>query len=80
MNFKIILLFVFLLSSFGASALIIAGQYLYKENYIKSGFRQIFYNSTVDEFPVHPVGKKFLFWGQILAAIAIVCLVVLFVF
>ena len=79
MSVKIILIFLALLSGLGASTLIIIGQYLYKEKHIKSGFRQGFYNSTVDDYPEHPVGKKFLFWGQILAGITIICLILFFI-
>lgn len=77
MPVKIILFLLMALFVLGAVALILAGQYLYKEKNIKSGLRQAFYNSSVTEYPANQAGKRLLFWGQISAVIAIILFFIL---
>ncbi len=59
-------------------ALIRGGQYLHKEKYFKSGLREGLHNTTIDQYPEHKEGKKLLLIGQILIAIDIGGIIILY--
>jgi uncharacterized membrane protein YjgN (DUF898 family) len=59
-------------------ALIRGGQYLHKEKFFKSGLREGLHNTTIDQYPVHREGKKLLIIGQILIAIDLIAIIVIF--
>ena len=59
-------------------ALIRGGQYLHKEKFFKSGLREGLHNTTIDEYPVHKEGKKLLIIGQILIAIDLFAIMILY--
>lgn len=61
-------------------ALIRGGQYLHKERFFKSGLREGLHNTTIDAYPEHKEGKKLLIIGQILIALDIVAIVMLYLF
>jgi uncharacterized membrane protein YjgN (DUF898 family) len=61
-------------------ALIRGGQYLHKERFFKTGLREGLHNTTIDHYPVNKEGRKLLLIGQILIAIDIVALIMLFFF
>lgn len=59
-------------------ALIRGGQYLHKEKFFKSGLREGLHNTTIDQYPVHREGKKLLIIGQILIAIDLIAIIVIY--
>jgi hypothetical protein len=61
-------------------ALIRGGQYLHKEKFFKSGLREGLHNTTIDAYPVHKEGKKLLLFGQLLIAIDIFAIIILYIF
>jgi ATP/ADP translocase len=61
-------------------ALIRAGQYLHKEKYFKTGLREGLHNTTIDHYPVHKEGKRLLLIGQILIAIDLAAMTLLYLF
>jgi len=73
----IILICVVVLIGF---ALIRGGQYLHKENFFKTGLREGLHNTTIDDYPVHEEGRKLLLIGQILIAIDLLALIMLYHF
>jgi hypothetical protein len=61
-------------------ALIRGGQYLHKEKNFKTRLREGLHNTTIDEYPVHKQGRRFLIIGQILVAIGILAAVSMYYF
>lgn len=61
-------------------ALIRGGQYLHKEKFFKTGLREGLHNTTIDDYPVHEEGRKLLLIGQILIAIDLLVLLMLYLF
>ena len=59
-------------------ALIRGGQYLHKEKFFKSGLREGLHNTTIDHYPVHKEGKRLLLIGQVLIAIDLAAIVLLY--
>ena len=59
-------------------ALIRGGQYLHKEKFFKSGLREGLHNTTIDQYPEHRQGKRLLLIGQILIAIDIRGIIILY--
>ena len=59
-------------------ALIRGGQYLHKEKFFKSGLREGLHNTTIDHYPVHREGKRLLLIGQVLIAIDLAAVVLLY--
>jgi hypothetical protein len=59
-------------------ALIRGGQYLHKEKFFKTGLREGLHNTTIDKYPVHKGGKKLLIIGQILIAIDLLAILILY--
>jgi hypothetical protein len=59
-------------------ALIRGGQYLHKEKFFKSGLREGLHNTTIDQYPVHKEGRRLLVIGQILVAIDLFALIILY--
>lgn len=61
-------------------ALIRGGQYLHKEKFFKTGLREGLHNTTIDDYPVHEEGRKLLLIGQVLVAIDLFVLLMLYLF
>jgi hypothetical protein len=61
-------------------ALIRGGQYLHKEKFFKSGLREGLHNTTIDAYPKHREGRKLLFIGQILIALDLLAIIILYLF
>jgi uncharacterized membrane protein YjgN (DUF898 family) len=59
-------------------ALIRGGQYLHKEKFFKSGLREGLHNTTIDAYPEHREGKKLLVLGQILIALDLLAIIILY--
>ena len=75
---KMILIIAMVLMAVIGFALIRGGQYLHKEKFFKSGLREGLHNTTIDDYPVHEEGKKLLTIGQILIAIDLFAIILLF--
>ena len=66
-----IMLIIILLLGVVGSTLIYAGQYLYKEKFIKSGLREGLHNTSISDYPENKDAKKLLNAGQICIGIDI---------
>lgn len=75
---KIILILLISVIAVIGFALIRGGQYLHKEKYFKSGLREGLHNTTIDAYPVHKEGKKLLIIGQILIALDLMAIIILY--
>jgi hypothetical protein len=80
MLIKIISILVMCFLAVIGFALIRGGQYLHKEKFFKSGLREGLHNTTIDQYPENKQGKKLLFIGQILIAIDICGIIILYFF
>ena len=73
----ILILFISFLAVIGF-ALIRGGQYLHKEKFFKSGLREGLHITTIDAYPKHKEGRKLLMIGQILIAIDLISILILY--
>ena len=77
---KIVLILIVSLIAVLGFALIRGGQYLHKEKFFKSGLREGLHNTTIDAYPVHKEGRKLLVIGQILIALDLLAIIMLYLF
>ena len=77
---KIITIIVISFVALIGFALIRGGQYLHKEKFFKTGLREGLHNTTIDEYPVHKEGRKLLIVGQLLIAIDLLAILILYYF
>lgn len=75
---KIIIIVVISFVALIGFALIRGGQYLHKEKFFKTGLREGLHNTTIDDYPVHEEGRKLLIIGQILIAIDLSAILMLY--
>ena len=75
---KIISIFMASLLAVIGFALIRGGQYLHKEKFFKSGLREGLHNTTIDAYPEHKEGRKLLVIGQILIALDLLAIIILY--
>jgi hypothetical protein len=80
MLFKVITIIVICVVALIGFALIRGGQYLHKEKFFKTGLREGLHNTTIDDYPVHEGGRKLLLIGQILIAIDLLAMILLYYF
>ena len=78
MLIKIILIIILSFLALIGFALIRGGQYLHKEKFFKTGLREGLHNTTIDQYPVHKEGKRLLLIGQILIAVDIFAIAMLY--
>jgi uncharacterized membrane protein YjgN (DUF898 family) len=80
MLIKIITIIILSVVALIGFALIRGGQYLHKEKFFKTGLREGLHNTTIDDYPVHKEGRKLLTIGQILIAIDLLAMLILYYF
>jgi hypothetical protein len=75
-----IIIIIMSLLGFAGIVLIHAGQYLYKEKFIKSGLREGLYNTSVNDYPENNDAKNLLIAGQICIGIDVLLVLLYLLF